>query len=107
MKGFMALTVGLLGFLAVDAYLEGTEIGEASTGAFGGLELLFIGAAVLLTTVAIVLLAGHYLLKIPYDDLVGVEYAGESSERGRRGGGTLDRIGEDRQRGGIGVSSHH
>ena len=24
------------------------------------------------------------------DDLVGVEYAGESSERGRRGGGTLD-----------------
>jgi putative transport protein len=28
--------------------------------------------AVLLTTVLIVLLAGHYLLKIPYDDLVGV-----------------------------------
>jgi zinc transporter, ZIP family len=42
---FMALTVGLLGFLAVDAYLEGTEIGEASAGAFGGVELLFIGAA--------------------------------------------------------------
>jgi hypothetical protein len=43
---FMAATIGLLGFLAVDAYLEGTEIAAASTGAFGGLELLFIGAAV-------------------------------------------------------------
>jgi putative transport protein len=37
-----------------------------------GLTMLFIGVAVLLTTVAIVLLVGHYLLKIPYDDLVGV-----------------------------------
>jgi ZIP family zinc transporter len=43
---FMAATIGLLGFLAVDAYLEGTEIAEQSTGAFGGAELLFIGAAV-------------------------------------------------------------
>ncbi|HEV2076017.1 MAG TPA: hypothetical protein VGR10_07235 [Thermoleophilaceae bacterium] len=42
---FMAATIGLLGFLAVDAYLEGTEIAEESTGAFGGVELLFIGAA--------------------------------------------------------------
>ncbi len=45
-RWFMALTVGLLGFLAVDAYLEGTEIGAASAGAFGGLQLLFIGAVV-------------------------------------------------------------
>jgi putative transport protein len=37
-----------------------------------GLSLLFIGAAVVLTTVAIVLLVGHYVLKIPFDDLVGV-----------------------------------
>jgi putative transport protein len=37
-----------------------------------GLTLLLIGVAVLLTTVIIVLLAGHYLLKVPYDDLVGV-----------------------------------
>jgi ZIP family zinc transporter len=43
---FIAATIGLLGFLAVDAYLEGTEIAEQSTGAFGGAELLFIGAAV-------------------------------------------------------------
>ena len=42
---FMAATVGLLGFLAVDAYLEGTEIAEQGPGAFGGVELLFIGAA--------------------------------------------------------------
>ena len=37
-----------------------------------GLTMLFIGAAVLLTTVLIVLLVGYYLMKIPYDDLVGV-----------------------------------
>ena len=37
-----------------------------------GPTLLLIGVAVLLTTVAIVLLAGYYLLKIPFDDLVGV-----------------------------------
>jgi len=37
-----------------------------------GLTMLFIGAAVLLTTVSIVLLVGYYLLKIPFDDLVGV-----------------------------------
>ena len=37
-----------------------------------GLTMLLIGAAVLLTTVLIVLLVGYYLLKIPYDDLVGV-----------------------------------
>ncbi len=43
---FMALTIGLLGFLAVDAYLEGTEIAESGSGAFGGAALLFIGAAV-------------------------------------------------------------
>jgi putative transport protein len=34
--------------------------------------MLFIGVAVLLTTVFIVLVVGHYVLKIPYDDLVGV-----------------------------------
>ena len=34
--------------------------------------MLLIGAAVLLTTVAIVLLVGHYLFRIPFDDLLGV-----------------------------------
>ncbi len=42
---FMALTIGLLAFLALDGYLEGTEIGAESGGAFGGVELLFLGAA--------------------------------------------------------------
>jgi putative transport protein len=37
-----------------------------------GLTMLFIGVAVLLTTVLIVLIVGHYLMKVPYDDLVGV-----------------------------------
>ena len=43
---FMAATIGLLGFLAVDAYVEGGQIAAGSVGAFGGIELLFIGAAV-------------------------------------------------------------
>jgi zinc transporter, ZIP family len=42
---FMAITIGLLAFLALDGYLEGTEIGAESGGAFGGVELLFLGAA--------------------------------------------------------------
>jgi len=37
-----------------------------------GFTMLFVGVAVLLTTVSIVLLVGHYVLRIPYDDLVGV-----------------------------------
>jgi putative transport protein len=37
-----------------------------------GATMLLIGAAVLLTTVIIVLLIGYYLLKVPYDDLMGV-----------------------------------
>ena len=32
----------------------------------------FFGCPQVLTTVFIVLLVGHYVLKIPYDDLVGV-----------------------------------
>jgi putative transport protein len=42
------------------------------TVADAGLTMLFIGMAVLLTTMIIVLLVGHYLMKIPYDDLLGV-----------------------------------
>jgi putative transport protein len=37
-----------------------------------GLTMLFIGVVVLLVTVAIVLLVGYYIMKIPYDDLLGV-----------------------------------
>ncbi len=39
----MAVTVGLLAFLAVDATLEGLELAGESGGAFGGTELLFLG----------------------------------------------------------------
>ena len=42
---FMAVTIGLLGFLVVDGSLEGLEIGNQSSGAFGGAELVFLGAA--------------------------------------------------------------
>lgn len=42
------------------------------TVADAGLTMLFIGMAVLLITVLIVLLIGYYLMKIPYDDLVGI-----------------------------------
>ena len=37
-----------------------------------GFTLLFIGAAVLLTTVLFVMIVGYYVLKVPYDDLIGI-----------------------------------
>lgn len=40
----LAVTVGLLLFLAVDAVFEGLELGERSGGAFGGISLLALGA---------------------------------------------------------------
>jgi putative transport protein len=42
------------------------------TVAESGFTMLFVGAAVLLSTALIVLLVGYYVMKIPYDDLVGV-----------------------------------
>ncbi|MGG5822128.1 aspartate:alanine exchanger family transporter [Falsiroseomonas sp. HW251] len=61
---------GLTLFLAT----VGINSGQAfvRTVASQGPLLLIIGALVLLTTVAIVLLVGHFLLKLPYDDLLGV-----------------------------------
>jgi zinc transporter, ZIP family len=41
---FMAVTIGLLGFLVIDGGLEGIEIAQEASGAFGGVELLFLGA---------------------------------------------------------------
>src|ERR1041385_3697596 len=61
---------GLAMFLATVGVNAGQPF--VRTVAESGFTMLFIGVAVLLTTVSIVLLAGHYLLKIPYDDLVGV-----------------------------------
>jgi len=42
----MALTVGLLAFLAIDATLEGLELAGEGSQAFGGATLVFVGAAV-------------------------------------------------------------
>jgi ZIP family zinc transporter len=44
LRALMALTVGLLGFLAVDATLEGFELAGQGSQAFGGAALVFIGA---------------------------------------------------------------
>ncbi len=42
----MAVTVGLLGFLVIDGSLEGREIAEEGSGAFGGVALVIIGATI-------------------------------------------------------------
>ncbi|MEV6324962.1 ZIP family metal transporter [Nocardia sp. NPDC051787] len=46
LRALLALTVGLLVFLAVDGTKEGLELASASGGAFGGVELVILGAAV-------------------------------------------------------------
>jgi len=61
---------GLALFLAAVGINAGQPF--VRTVAESGFTMLFIGVAVLLTTVAIVLLVGHYVLKIPYDSLLGV-----------------------------------
>ena len=61
---------GLAMFLATVGVNAGQPF--VKTVAESGFTMLFIGVAVLLTTVFIVLLVGHYLMKIPYDDLVGI-----------------------------------
>jgi putative transport protein len=61
---------GLALFLAAVGINAGQPF--VKTIAATGPTLLLIGAVVLLVTVAIVLLVGHYLMKIPYDDLLGV-----------------------------------
>jgi hypothetical protein len=42
----MALTVGLLAFLAIDATLEGFELAREGSQAFGGAALVVVGAIV-------------------------------------------------------------
>ncbi len=41
----LALTVGVLGFLAVDATIEGFELAEGAGAAFGGVVVVLLGAA--------------------------------------------------------------
>lgn len=61
---------GLAMFLAAVGVNAGQPF--VRTVADSGLTMLFIGVAILLTTVFIVLVVGYYMMKIPYDDLVGV-----------------------------------
>jgi len=61
---------GLTLFLAT----VGINSGQAflTTVVQTGPVLLLVGAVVVLTTVLIVLLVGHFLLRLPYDDLLGI-----------------------------------
>lgn len=61
---------GLTLFLAT----VGINSGQAflTTVVQTGPILLLVGAVVVLTTILIVLLVGHFLLRLPYDDLLGV-----------------------------------
>ena len=61
---------GLAMFLATVGVNAGQPF--VRTVSESGFTMLFIGVAILLTTVAIVLLVGHFIMRIPYDDLVGV-----------------------------------
>lgn len=46
LRAVMAVTVGLLGFLAIDATLEGFELAGEGSQAFGGAALVLLGGAV-------------------------------------------------------------
>jgi zinc transporter ZupT len=46
MQAVMALTVGLLAFLAIDATLEGLDVAAQGSQAFGGAALVFVGIVV-------------------------------------------------------------
>ena len=46
LRAVMALTVGLLAFLAIDATLEGFELAGEGSQAFGGVALVIVGAVV-------------------------------------------------------------
>ena len=46
MRAIMALTIGLLAYLAIDATLEGLELAALGSQAFGGAGLVLVGAVV-------------------------------------------------------------
>jgi len=75
-RGLLAVTVGLLAFLAVDGALEGIELAETSGAAFGGVSLVALGAAL------------AFLLLTAVDRWLGARRAATGSagdiERGRR-----------------------
>ena len=53
-RALLALTVGLLAFLGVDAAIEGLELAGLSGGAFGGSVLVFVGAGLAFLTLTAV-----------------------------------------------------
>jgi zinc transporter ZupT len=70
-SALIAFTVGLLAFLAIDAGLEGLEIAAEAPAAFGGANLVFIGAIV------------------AYLALAGIDvWLGRRGERARAGAGS-------------------
>lgn len=62
--------LGLTLFLAAVAIGAGRPFVE--TVASTGIPILLAGAAVLMTNVLIVLLVGYYVMRLPYDSLIGV-----------------------------------
>ena len=46
LRVLMAFTIGLLLFLAIDALLEGTEVANEGSQAFGGASLVYLGAVI-------------------------------------------------------------
>lgn len=45
-RGLLAVTVGMLGFLAIDAAIDGVELATATKGIFGGASLVPLGATI-------------------------------------------------------------
>jgi ZIP family zinc transporter len=54
LRFLLAFTIGLLGFLGIEALLEGTEIAGQGAEAFGGAALVWLGAAAAYLTLAAV-----------------------------------------------------
>jgi len=70
MRFLMAFTIGLLGFLGIDALLEGTVLAGSGPAVFGGAALVFLGAV------------GAYLALAGVDGwLKGRRHGGESGYR--------------------------
>ena len=58
LQALIALTIGLLGFLAIDATLEGLEVAGAGSGAFGGAALVLLGGVA--SYLALTAVATHF-----------------------------------------------